>query len=81
MLETPQQKLVAELCGIELIDVAVNQGGVHLLLKMIPHRIQSASGAVNLRTQFLIFRGQHSGLSPFYEKACLQIFHLLTMIK
>ena len=54
--EFPKQELVAQLCGIQLIDIAVNEGRVNRLLKMIPGSIDGALGAVDFEFQMDKFR-------------------------
>jgi hypothetical protein len=49
--EFPKQELVAQLCGIQFIDIAVNEGRVNRLLKMIPGSIDGALGAVDFKFQ------------------------------
>ena len=49
--EFPKQELVAQLRGVQLIDIAVNEGGINRLLKMIPGSIDGALGAVDFKFQ------------------------------
>jgi hypothetical protein len=55
IFESAEQKLIPQLRGIQLIDIAVNKRRVYHLLKMISYGIDLVAGLLNLRPKGLSF--------------------------